>query len=187
MKPQKITIIVLAAALVLVIGAVIAYVAIKNHSNSPDPNTITATPATQNASSPTVQADMPELNGAKSISDAKDLVQSVTEGELASSSSVARTPTDQSTGYYYRSFVIKFKQDMDAGTLNAQNILAFAGNNPIEMNCKYDAASRELQIDIKLDNTQIGVTGNTYVLLTRNIKTADGKPIANDYVYSYRT
>jgi hypothetical protein len=190
MKLQKITIIVLAAALVLVIGAVIVYVVVKAHSNSPEPNALAATPATQNTSSPTVNAGLPALSGAKDISDAKDLVQSVTEGEIAANSSVARTPSDQSTGYFYRSFVIKFKQDMDAGTLNAQNIPAYADNNLIELSCKYNTESRELQIDIKLDYTQIGVTGKTttvYVLLTKGIKTADGRNIDHDYVYSYRT
>lgn len=189
MKIQKITIIVVITVLVLAVGALIAYIAIKNHSDGPAPSTTGVAPATQSISSSTINAVMPELNGARNITDAKDLVQSVTEGELASNSSVTRTPSDQSTGYFYRSFVIKFKQDMDASTLNAPNILAFAGKSPIELSCKYNAESRELQIDIKLDNTQIGVTGNTttvYVLLTKNIKTADGKFIDNDYVYSYR-
>jgi hypothetical protein len=97
------------------------------------------------------------------------------------------SPSDQSKGYYYRSFVIKFKQDMDTSTLNSQNILAFVDKNSTEINCNYNAKSRELQVDIKLDTKQSGVARNTatiYVLLTKNIKKADGKFIDNDYVYS---
>lgn len=185
MKLKKIFVIVAAAVLVLVVGTVIAYVTIKNHSNLPESNRLTAAPVAKNTSSPAIKLGLPELNNVKNISDAKDLIESVTEGELASNSSIFRTPANQSAGYFYRSFVIKYKQEMEASTLNTQNILAYIDNDPTEVNCNYKAESRELQVDIKLDAGQGDLnTATIYVLLTKNIKTADGKSIGNDYVYS---
>lgn len=185
MKLKKISIIVIAAALVSVIGAVITFITIKTHSNFPKSNTLAATPVTQNTSNPAVKADLPELNGAKSVSNAKDLIESATEGEFGSNNRVSKTPSDQSASYFYRSFIIRFKQDMDASTLNSQNIHAYIDNDPTKVNCNYNAESRELQIDIRLDAGQGDLnTATIYVLLTKNIKTADGKSIGDDYVYS---
>lgn len=185
MKLKKAFIIGAAAVLVLVIGAVIGYIAGGHRPGNPAPNTLAASPAVQNTSSPSVNVNLPELRGAKSVSDATNLIESVTEGELPLNSSVSRSPSDGSTGYFYRSFVIKFKQGMDASTLNSQNILGFINTNPTEVSCDYNAGLNELQIDIRIDANQGDInTATIYVLLTKNIKTADGKTIGNDYNFA---
>lgn len=174
--------IVTTVVLVLIIGLLVAFVLSKTHLDNPAPSTTGAAPAVQSVSSPAINATLPSLNGAKDISEAKDVVESVIEGEIASDRSVSKAPLDQSTGYYYRSFVIKFKQDMDESTLNAQNIQGFIGNDPTEINCVYNAASKELQIDIKLDASRGDLnTVTIHVLLTKNIKTAGGNTIGSDY------
>jgi hypothetical protein len=201
MKIRKIFIIGIAAALILAIGVLIFFITIKNHSNIPDPKTIAAAPVPQDASqnqtpgpgnsnlnvkpSSGVNVVLPGIfSNEKSVLDAKDLIDSITEGDIGSGNHYS-LPSDQSKGYFYRSFVIKFKQNMDAGTLNSQNILGFIDKDSTEINSSYNAELRELQIDIKLDSGQVaGNTAAIYVLLTKNIKTADDKFIDNDYVYS---
>ena len=74
---------------------------------------------------------------------------------------------------------------MDTTTLSSQKILAYIDNDPAEVNCNYNAKSGELQIEIKLDAGHGDInTATIYVLLTKNIKTADGKSIGDDYVYA---
>lgn len=180
MKLEKTSIIGIAAALLLIIGVVGVFIT-TSHNKTENNNRLEAVPV-QNSSS----IDLTGMfRNAKRISEARDLIESITEGSMDTKKHISVSPSDQSKGYYYRSFVIKFKQDMDASTLNSQNILAFVDKNSTQLNCNYDANSRELQIDIKLDNKKSSGTGNTatiYVLVTKNIKEANGKSIDNDYV-----
>jgi len=175
----------IAAVMVLVVGVAIGFIAGGHRLGNQAPNTIAATPARQTTSSPSTNAQLPEKGGAKNISDAVNLIESITEGELPSNSSVSEKPSDGSTGYFYRSFVIKFKQAMDASTLDSQNISGFIDAKPDEVRCTYNAGLNELQIDLKIDASQPDVnTATLYVLLSKNIKTADGKTIGNDYGFT---
>lgn len=182
MKLRNAVILAAAAILVLAAGIAIGLAAGGHWPGDPAPSTLAASPEAQTASSPSIHINLPESSGVKSISDASNLIESVTEGNLPSGRSDSGAPSDGSTGCFYRSFVIKFKQAMDAGTLNPQNISAFIDANPTEVRCTYSAGLKELQIDIKIDGSQADVNAVAiYVLLAKNIKTADGKTIGNDY------
>ncbi|RKP47887.1 M56 family metallopeptidase [Cohnella endophytica] len=188
MKLKKISIVGTAAALVLVIGVSVAFATTGPHAKG---ITATATPVAQNASENQIsghgnllkaepkkdafkEIDITDLNlniDAKNISEAKNLTESI-------------------TGDDFSSFVIKFQQDMDESTLNSQNILVFIGKKSTEFNYAYHAKSRKLNIDLKLDSEQKSQGGFTAapvrILLTKKIKTSDGKFIDNDYVCLYR-
>jgi beta-lactamase regulating signal transducer with metallopeptidase domain len=119
---------------------------------------------------------------AKSISDAQDLIQS-------------SSPSNQSKVGPTSGIVIKFKQAMDASTLDYPNILVLDQHSTVVdymFNFNYDEKTHVLHLDMKPDfkqNGQSGVgAGNTIqVFLTGKIKTASGKNIDADYVLSYRT
>ena len=96
----------------------------------------------------------------------------------------------------FSNIVIKFKQDMDASTLVYPNIIILEDQHSTVVdymfNFNYDAETHTLHLDMKPDfnqTRQSGVgNGNTiHVFLTNKIKTADGKFIDADYVFSYRT
>ena len=119
---------------------------------------------------------------AKSISGAQDLIQST-------------SPANQSKAGPFSSIVIKFKQAMDASTLEYPNILVLDQHSTVVdymFNFNYDEKTHVLHLDMKPDFKQNGRSGvgagNTIqVFLTNKIKTADGKYIDADYVFSYRT
>jgi hypothetical protein len=119
---------------------------------------------------------------AKSISDAKDLIQST-------------SPSNQSKVAPFSGIVIKFKQAMDVSTLDYPNIIVMDQHSTVVdymFNFNYDEKTNVLHLDMKPDFTQNGRSGvgagNTIqVFLTNKIKTADGKFIDADYVFSYRT
>jgi hypothetical protein len=119
---------------------------------------------------------------AKSILDAKDLFQST-------------SPSNQSKVGPLSGIVIYFKQAMDVSTLEYPNIIVIDQHSTVVdymFNFNYDEKTRILHLDMKPDFTQNGRSGvgsgNTIqVFLTNKIKTADGKFIDADYVFSYRT
>jgi hypothetical protein len=119
---------------------------------------------------------------AKSISGAQDLIQSI-------------SPANQSKAGPFSSIVIKFKQAMDASTLEYPNIIVLDQHSTVVgymFNFNYDEKTHVLHLDMKPDFKQNGRSGvgagNTIqVFLTNKIKTADGKYIDADYVFSYRT
>lgn len=171
MKLKKFSKVGIAVALVLVICIVVVFATNGSHPQ-------------ENINQ--LKAAVPQARSGSETGSA-NLIQSITEGEIATSAHVSRSPSDQSKGCFYRSFVIKFKQDMDASTLNAQNILAYIDENSTESNCTYNAGTKELQIDVKLDTKQVGALQNTatiQVLLSKNIKTVDGTSIDGDYIYT---
>ncbi len=119
---------------------------------------------------------------AKNISDAKDLFHST-------------SPSNQSKVGPFSGIVIYFKQAMDVSTLEYPNIIVMDQHSTVVdymFNFNYDEKTRVLHLDMKPDFTQNGRSGvgagNTIqVFLTNKIKTADGKFIDADYVFSYRT
>ena len=132
--------------------------------------------------------DLPALySQAVGLSGAKDLIKST-------------SPKDQSKASPYSSIVIRFNQDMDAGSLNGDTIIVVDDKHSTmtsyAFNFNYDEKTRELHLDMKPEMkptwkqpSMLGLgTGNTVrVFLTPKVKTADGKSIDNVYVFSYRT
>lgn len=198
MKLKKASLAGIVAALVLVAGMAAACA-----TSGPNSNTISATPVAQkpsgnqmsgNTGSITARPEQ-DLSGidlaglfssAKSISDAKNLIQST-------------SPSDQSkAGLFFRTIKIQFKQDMDESTLDFPNIIVFDDKDSTVVNYlfnfNYDANSRLLHIDIKQESTMkqewqdsVGSGNVVHVYLTGKIKTADGKFIDHDYVFSFHT
>jgi beta-lactamase regulating signal transducer with metallopeptidase domain len=119
---------------------------------------------------------------AKGISDAKDLIQST-------------APANQSKAGPFSGIVIKFKQAMDVSTLDYPNIIVMDQHSTVVdymFNFNYDEKTQVLHLDMKPDFTQnersgVGTRNTIQVFLTNKIKTADGKYIDADYVFSYRT
>lgn len=120
---------------------------------------------------------------AQSISVAQDLVQST-------------SPSNRSKVGSSSSISIKFKQAMDVSTLEYPNIIVLDDQHASVVdylfNFNYDEKTHILHLDMKPDfnqNGQSGVgAGNTIqIFLTNKIKTAGGKYIDGDYVFSYRT
>jgi hypothetical protein len=209
MKLKKVSLIWTAAAVLLVVAAFIVFATtgpIRIFQSKPGSGSaLAATPVQQSSANlagvsklgngnsvamPVLEhpVDITALYGqAKSISNAKNLIKST-------------SPKDQSRASSYSSMVIKFTQDMDVSTLNGDNIIVVDEKHSTivtyAFNFNYHADTRELHLDLKPEMkptwkrpSSLGIgTGNTvFVFLTDKIKTAEGKFIDNNYVFSYRT
>jgi beta-lactamase regulating signal transducer with metallopeptidase domain len=184
MKLKKPSIIGITAALIIIIGVTVIFVTTSPRSNA---HTISAVPvsltpiegqvtgngnilvaAPKNAANEKIDISDLNLNfSVLNISQANDIFESI-------------------TGDGYQNITVKFKQDMDASTLNAQNILVFVGKNAAEFSFNYDAKSKTLNIEITRNppsNPAENIPGR--IIFTSNIKTADGKFIGHNFVCQY--
>lgn len=98
------------------------------------------------------------------------------------------------------SIVIKFRQDMNISTLNSHSVIVADEHSTILTNAfdfNYHEETRELHLDLKpkmkptvalpsLFGT--GPAGPVQVILTQNIRTADGKSFNSefDFVFDYQ-
>lgn len=98
------------------------------------------------------------------------------------------------------SIVIKFHQDMDVSTLNSHSVIIADDHSTILTNAfdfNYHEDTRELHLDLKPEMRPVvtllspfgtGLAGPIQVILTQNIRTADGKSLNSeiDFMFDYQ-
>ena len=86
---------------------------------------------------------------------------------------------------------IQFKGDMDESTLNASNVIIQEGkysrNISNLFDYLYDEKNRKLNIQFKLHGNSYGTGDSIVVYLKKSIKTKNGKPMDEDYYFSFNT
>ena len=184
MKLKKPSIIGITAAFIIIIGVTVIFVTTRPRSNA---LAITAEPVSLTPIEGQVTGNSKILHAVpKNVANEKIDTSDLNLNFSVVNISKANDIFESITGDGYKNITVKFKQDMDASTLNTQNILVFVGKNAAEYSFNYDAESKTLNIEISRNppiNPAENIPGR--IIFTSNIKMADGKFIDNNYICQY--